>query len=119
MTEKLIRSDIPLHAGQKINLVVTTYYTIDVDEWLDGEESVTAEQIALDLSGGKYESASAMALAARRGGVGDPTDDEAYLTATGEYGEARFETRYESERREANQRQYDIEYIEMPSLDRT
>ena len=116
MTEKLIKRDTQLRAGQKIQLRVTTYYDVLVDDYLDGEESITIDEIELDL-GGKYRSGSQMSDAARRGNVGDATDGDVYFTVDipshkyGEY-EARFETKYEEERRRQGAPSYGAEYVD-------
>ena len=121
MVEKLIQRDVPLTAGRKIFLRVTTYYEVSVDEYLDGEESITIDEIELDL-GGKYRSSSQISLAARRGDLGDATEGDAFFGVdiqSNEYGvfEARFETRYEEERRRAGAPSYGSEYVSLPQME--
>ena len=116
MVEKLIRRDTRLRTGQKVQLRVITYYDVLVDDYLDGEESITIDEIELDL-GGKYRSDSQMADAARKGNVGDATDGDAHFTVdipSDKYGqfEARFETKYEEERRRQGAPSYGAEYVD-------
>ena len=47
--DRLIRRDTPLTTGMQVEVRVETVYTLDVKEWLDGEPSVTVEQIEADL----------------------------------------------------------------------
>ena len=119
MVEQIIKRDTPLRAGRIIQLRVTTYYTVLVDDYLNGEESITVDEIELDL-GGKYRSDSLMADAALKGNVGEAMVGDVYFTVDvpSEHGmfEARFESMYEEERRRAKSPSYGQEYVSLPIL---
>lgn len=117
-TEKLVRRDTPLAAGRKIQMRVVTYYEVEVDEFLDGEASVTVEELANAL-GGKYRSSSKMAQAARRGDLGKPSDGDVEFTIdipSREFGmfEARFESEYEAQQHAGGRDLYGCEYVVLP-----
>jgi len=114
MTKRVIRRDTPLVAGQTLQLRVVTYYQVSVDEYLDGEASITIDEIQVAL-GGKYRSVSQMAEAARRGDVGPHEDGDVdfVIEVPLEWAaEVRFESEYEEKRRLAGTLpNYGYEYV--------
>jgi hypothetical protein len=117
-TVKLVRRDTPLAAGRKIQMRVVTYYEVEVDEFLNGEASVTVDDIETAL-GGKYRSSSEMAKAARRGDLGKPSDGDVEFIIdipSREFGmfEARFESEYEAQQWFGGRDPYGCEYVVLP-----
>lgn len=51
MSDRLIRRDTPLAAGDKLEVRVSIVYTVDAADWLDGEPSVTPAEIEDGLRG--------------------------------------------------------------------
>lgn len=124
MKDKLIRRDTPLTAGMKVEVRVETVYTLDVDDWLDGEPSITVAEIEENLQArGRHIDAALIDA----GYKGEYADDNWYMqlpvqvicTCGGSSDEgnwhhavacpavyeskvidARFETPYEQEQRE-------------------
>ena len=118
MSDRLIRRDTPLIAGMKVDVRVEMIYTLDVEEWLDGEPSVTVDVIEGELKKAHRDIIAAMT---HYGYGGEYADDAWYMTLPtdvictcrrsphegdcparweGKVIDARFETPYEQEQRE-------------------
>ena len=118
MKDKLIRRDTPLTAGMKVEVRVETVYTLDVDDWLDGEPSVTAVEIEKNLKDTYRNIDAALIDAGYKGEYADdawhmtlpaevictcggssPHADDCPAKWEGAVIDARFETPYEAETR--------------------
>ena len=116
--DKVIRRDTPLTAGMKVEVRVETVYTLDVEDWLDGESSVTVEVIERYLKA-TYRDLGASLIDS--GYKGEYADDNWYMRLPAEVIctcdgsphtyecpakwegtviDARFESPYEQEERE-------------------
>ena len=119
MKDKLIRRDSPLTAGMKVEVRVETVYTLDVDDWLDGEPSVTVAAIEDNLRATYRNLGASLLDSGYKGeyaddswymqlpvqvictcGGGSPHADDCPARWESKVIDARFETPYEQEQRQ-------------------
>jgi hypothetical protein len=101
MRDKLIRRDTPLMAGDKIEVHIVTAYTLDVDDWLDGEQSVTVAEIEDWLRGrGKARCYRSILEGLRDEGYGGEFVEHTITPTNSDYDYiVRFELEWEQEER--------------------
>jgi hypothetical protein len=119
---KIIRRDAPLRAGTKIAIRAVVYFEIDVDEWLDGEATVTVEDIDREIGrpfagranrGATDTELFEFGLSSIKRDLGDV---EFVAEIPGEHGpeDVAFETRWEYAEREAMRPSYEnVEWVEV------
>ncbi len=111
MTRKLIRRNTPLGAGTTLTLAVTTYYDVQISDWLEGELSITLDDLSQWIAGTSHVSDEAVANAARR------HLDALFAEVVWSVGDVRFEQAWEAEMRERGRSSFlaPAEYVELPS----